>query len=40
LVQVHLAGHVFVFNFKKKNSPCLRCFMPEIPEWRHDGLPK
>ena len=24
-------GHVFVFNFKKKNSPCLRCFMPEIP---------
>jgi len=24
-------GHVFVFNFKKKSSPCLRCFMPEIP---------
>ena len=24
-------GHVFVFNFKKKNSPCLRCFMPEAP---------
>ncbi|NKA16549.1 MAG: HesA/MoeB/ThiF family protein, partial [Alphaproteobacteria bacterium] len=24
-------GHVFVFNFKNKNSPCLRCFMPEIP---------
>jgi adenylyltransferase/sulfurtransferase len=24
-------GHVFVFNFKKKNSPCLRCFMPDIP---------
>ena len=24
-------GHIFVFNFKKKNSPCLRCFMPEIP---------
>jgi adenylyltransferase/sulfurtransferase len=24
-------GHVFVFNFKKNTSPCLRCFMPEIP---------
>jgi adenylyltransferase/sulfurtransferase len=24
-------GHVFVFNFKKKNSPCLRCFIPDIP---------
>jgi adenylyltransferase/sulfurtransferase len=24
-------GHVFVLNFKKKNSPCLRCFMPDIP---------
>jgi adenylyltransferase/sulfurtransferase len=24
-------GHVFVFNFKKKNSPCLRCFMPDVP---------
>ena len=23
-------GHLFKFNFKKK-SPCLRCFMPEIP---------
>ncbi len=23
-------GHLFNFNFKKK-SPCLRCFMPEIP---------
>ena len=25
-------GHIFVFNFKKKNSPCLRCFMPEVPD--------
>jgi molybdopterin-synthase adenylyltransferase len=25
-------GHVFVFNFKNKKSPCLRCFMPETPE--------
>ena len=25
-------GHVFVFNFKNKKSPCLRCFMPEAPE--------
>jgi len=25
-------GHIFVFNVKKKNSPCLRCFMPEIPD--------
>ena len=24
-------GHLFNFNFKKK-IPCLRCFMPEIPE--------
>ena len=25
-------GHVFVFNFQNKKSPCLRCFMPEAPE--------
>jgi len=24
-------GHVYTFNFKKKNSPCLRCFMPNMP---------
>ena len=24
-------GQVFTFNFKKKNSPCLRCFMPNVP---------
>ena len=25
-------GQVYTFNFLKKNSPCLRCFIPEIPE--------
>jgi len=25
-------GQIFVFDFKKKNSPCLRCFMPDKPE--------
>jgi len=24
-------GHIFFFNFKQQKSPCLRCFMPEIP---------
>ena len=24
-------GQVYTFNFLKKNSPCLRCFMPNIP---------
>jgi len=24
-------GHVYTFNFSKKESPCLRCFIPEIP---------
>ncbi len=24
-------GHVYTFNFKKKKSPCLRCFIPKIP---------
>ena len=24
-------GQVFTFNFKKKNSPCLRCFFQTIP---------
>jgi len=25
-------GHIYTFNFKKKNSPCLRCFIPNMPE--------
>ena len=24
-------GHVYTFNFLKKDSPCLRCFIPKIP---------
>jgi len=24
-------GHVYTFNFSKKNSPCLRCFIPNTP---------
>ena len=24
-------GQVYTFNFSKKKSPCLRCFIPEIP---------
>ena len=24
-------GHVYTFNFKEKNSPCLRCFIPSMP---------
>ena len=24
-------GQVYTFNFLKKNSPCLRCFMPDMP---------
>jgi len=24
-------GQVYTFNFTKKNSPCLRCFMPQMP---------
>ena len=24
-------GHIYTFNFLKKNSPCLRCFMPDMP---------
>ena len=26
-----LDGQVYTFNFSKKNSPCLRCFIPKIP---------
>ena len=25
-------GQVYTFNFLKKNSPCLRCFIPELPD--------
>jgi adenylyltransferase/sulfurtransferase len=25
-------GQLFNFNFKEKNIPCFRCFMPEIPD--------
>jgi adenylyltransferase/sulfurtransferase len=37
-------GHVYTFNFNKKKSPCLRCFMPEDPmnldidNCEHDGV--
>ncbi len=24
-------GHVYTFNFSKKNSPCLNCFIPSMP---------
>jgi len=24
-------GQIYTFNFKKKNSPCLRCFIPQMP---------
>ena len=26
------AGQVYTFNFSKKKSPCLRCFIPQVPE--------
>ena len=25
-------GQVYTFNFNNKNSPCLRCFMPRMPQ--------
>ena len=25
-------GHVYTFNFSKRNSPCLRCFIPNMPD--------
>ena len=25
-------GHIYTFNFLKKNSPCLRCLMPKNPD--------
>ena len=24
-------GHIYTFNFSKKSSPCLRCFIPKLP---------
>ena len=26
-------GHVYTFNFLKKKSPCLRCFIPKMPNY-------
>ena len=37
-------GQIYTFNFSKKKSPCLRCFIPEIPNnpdtdsCEHDGI--
>ena len=28
-------GQVYTFNFLKKKSPCLRCFMPQMPSNSH-----
>ena len=28
-------GQVYTFNFSKKNSPCLRCFIPKMPPNPH-----
>ena len=25
-------GHIYTFNFSKKESPCLKCFIPKIPQ--------
>ena len=25
-------GHIYTFNFSKKESPCLRCFIPKMPQ--------
>lgn len=31
-------GHIYTFNFTKKNkSPCLRCFMPQMPVDQENG---
>ena len=30
-------GHVYTFNFLKKDTPCLRCFMPKIPNNNDDN---
>ena len=29
-------GQVYTFNFSKKKSPCLRCFIPNTPTTEHD----
>ena len=29
-------GQVYTFNFSKKKSPCLRCFIPNAPTVEHD----
>ena len=29
-------GQVYTFNFSKKKSPCLRCFIPNAPPTEHD----
>ena len=29
-------GQLFKFDFKKKNSPCFRCFMPQMPEQKNN----
>ena len=37
-------GQIYTFNFSKKKSPCLRCFIPEIPNnpdidnCEHEGI--
>ena len=37
-------GQVYTFNFSKKKSPCLRCFIPKIPNYpdidncEHEGV--
>tara|TARA_Y100000590_G_scaffold228739_1_gene258092 strand:+ start:17302 stop:18060 length:759 start_codon:yes stop_codon:yes gene_type:complete len=30
-------GQVYTFNFLKKNSPCLRCFIPDMPANDNDN---
>ena len=30
-------GHIYTFNFLKKSSPCLRCFMHTIPKNDQDN---
>ena len=30
-------GQVYTFNFSKKNSPCLRCFIPQPPDLDSDN---
>ena len=30
-------GQIYTFNFKKRKSPCLRCFIPKIPNLLEDN---